>query len=1343
MSSISRHHAEWLSLLEISGPFLSIPVLMRVFPQGLDAHDSQHHAELRAAYEEWLDDQGGLHPDPAIHTAWIRYVLENTLEYVPEVLASGQAIPDGISATFPEHGETLRPDYALLDPQDHTPRLLIQTYPAQQGIERAVAGSRWKTSPASRMMELLHATNINLGLVTNGEHWMLVHAPRGETTGYISWYADLWGEERLTLRAFRSLLGVQRFFGVPEDETLQAMIADSAQQQHEVTDQLGRQVRRAVEILVQAIDRADVDRDRTLLTGIDESTLYEAALTVMMRLVFLLSAEERGLLLLGDPIYDQNYAISTLLDQQRDLASAHGEDVLERRHDAWSRLLATFRVVYGGIQHDRLRLPAYGSSLFDPDRYPFLEGRQPDTHWRDSCAQPLPIHNRTVLHLLEALQYLLVNVPRSSAREARRLSFRALDIEQIGHVYEGLLDHEAVRAEDNDPVLGFRGAGSKEPEIPLSVLEAQPDFDTLAKFLKDTTGRSINAIRNDLQREPDPDRTTRLRAACGNSEALYQRALPYLDLLRDDDNQNPVVILPGSLYVTEGLTRRQTGTHYTPRSLTEPIVQHTLEPLVYHGPAEGLAREDWQLRPAADLLDLKVCDMAMGSGAFLVQTCRYLSERLVEAWEAACEGGVQITPEGQPSRGEAGESLIPTDTEERLALARRLVADRCLYGVDKQYLAVEMAKLSLWLITMDRGRAFTFLDHALKCGDSLIGVSPEQLRYWRLDTGDMTQQAVFAYTFEAQREEIINLRRQISQMPVNTIDDQRDKAHLLDDADKLTHNLRAASDALVWSYFNDLPRADQERFREAMLHAHRDGKSVPDEWEAVPTLRDQKLKPFHWELEFPEVFLDERGGFDAFMGNPPFKSGRLIGSELGNTYRDYIAIHKQGKKGSADLCAYFFLRGISLLAKKRTLGMIATNSITDTDTRVVGLEQILATGNSIYVGHNDLSWPGKASVDISLVQIYTSDWKSTCLLDGNETNFISSNLDTLPEENPYPLRAMNDRNSQGISVMGEGFVLTFEEKEHLLTLDGNNADVIFGYFNGADLNNLPEISPRRWIINFGDMSLAEANLYTAPFARAENLVKPFREGLTGQIHEECFWKFWDKRPRLQAYMRSHNWALGSAVVTKYVSFQFVPLSNNIYNHKVKLFFFDQWHDFAILQSSLHDQWARWRSGTLGSTTVNYSVSEALDTFPFALDLSLLSSIGEKYHEHRRQVMLARQEGLTDTYNRFHASDETAEDIDHLRALHVEMDRAVAAAYGWDDLALGHGFHETAQGVRFTISEAARREVLTRLLRLNHTRYEEEVAAGLHEKKAGKSRKRGKPKRAEETKPDNGGQLSMF
>jgi hypothetical protein len=302
--STKRHHAEWLSLVEVSGPFLTMPVLEKVFPQGVDAHDPDHFALLRPAYEEWDENQTGHRPQAAIHAVWIKFVLNQTLGLPEEVLAEGQKIPQTIKATVAEHGETLRPDFVVRNPEGVADagkvRLLVQTYPFEQNLEKPIAGKHWKASPATRIMELLHSTEVRLGLVTNGEHWMLVDGPRGDTTGFASWYGSLWLEEKLTLQAFCSLLGVRRFFNVADDETLEAMLKESANYQNEVTDQLGLQVRRAVEVLIQSLDRADQDHGRSLLADVPETVLYEAALTVMMRLVFLFCAEERGLLLLGD-----------------------------------------------------------------------------------------------------------------------------------------------------------------------------------------------------------------------------------------------------------------------------------------------------------------------------------------------------------------------------------------------------------------------------------------------------------------------------------------------------------------------------------------------------------------------------------------------------------------------------------------------------------------------------------------------------------------------------------------------------------------------------------------------------------------------------------------------------------------------------------------------------------------------------------------------------------------------------------------------------------------------------------------------------------------------------------
>lgn len=1372
--SIARHHAEWLSLLEVSGPFLSMPVLLRAFPQGIDADDPAHAGELRAAYEEWAENQGGLNPDPAIHTAWIRYVLTRTLEYPDDLLAERQAIPEGLKATLPEHGETLRPDMLLLAPGTTQPRLLIQLYPARQSLDKVPPDRPWKANPATRMMELLRQTGVRLGLVTNGESWLLVSAKAGETTTYVTWYAGLWGEERLTLRAFRTLLGLRRFFGVPDDQTLDALLDASSQDQQEVTDQLGYQVRRAVEILVSSLDRADQDAGRWLLKDIPETLLYEASLTVMMRLVFLLSAEERGLLLLNEPVYDANYAVSTLRAQLHELADQAGEEVLERRYDAWSRLLATFRAVHAGIQHENLRLPAYGGSLFDPDRFPFLEGRAAGTRWRDTVAKaahPLPINNRTVLHLLDALQMLQVKVPGGGGAEARRLSFRGLDIEQIGHVYEGLLDHTALCAAA--PILGLAGTRDREPELPLAVLEVEQGrgAEHFVAYLREQTGRSESALRKAIQ----PPLLAggdlqRLRGACNNDEALLARILPFAGLIREDDFGRPVVIPAGSVYVTSGTDRRSSGTHYTPRVLTEPIVEHTLEPLVYTGPAEGRPREEWTLRSPAELLGLKVCDMAMGSGAFLVQADRYLAERLVEAWEglikelsAGTSALVLITPDGEITDDTA--KAIEADPDDRLILARRLVAERCLYGVDKNPLAVEMAKLSLWLVTMAKGRPFDFLDHALKHGDSIVGVDEDAFLRWSADIKGTAMPLYFEENEKAlawAREK----RRQLAGFLVNDVADAERKAELLREADRAVERVRQGCDLLVGlQLLEGLTDAEREVWRAQLLMEHTAHETLTSEMAQRALTAARKHDAFHWFLEFPEVFeggggVGTRSGFHAFIGNPPFIGGQRIRSALGGDYLQYLKRRWNHTKGSADYCSFFFLRAFENLRPGGKFGLIATNTIAQGDTRELGLDYIIKHGGIIYWAENNHSWPGEAAVVVSIVHIAKGWYRGGLTLDGKAVNAISTMLDAMhTQETPLRLKANDNLSFQGSNVLGLGFTMSRGEAQVLIDRDPKNRDVLFPYLNGEDLNSGPTQSPSRWVINFSNWPLERSApgtwLYSTEDEQREWLkagtvpkdypdrvaadypdclaivreqVYPERSLNRDRQRREIWWRFTRPTVDLYATVSKLKRVLVVAQTSRTLAFAFVP-KGIVYSHMTVVLAFDDDQHFALLQSNLHVAWVlRYAASLKGDA--RYIPSDCFETFAFPQQAAMkrLAAIGATYHEHRRQIMLARQEGLTTTYNRFHNRDERGAsggaDIARLRELHVEMDYAVAAAYGWDDLKLDHGFHETAQGVRYTISEAARREVLGRLLELNHQRYAEEVAAGLHEKAKGKKSRKG-------------------
>jgi hypothetical protein len=1319
--STSRHHSDWLSLVEVSGPFVSLPVLLRIFPQGLEPRDPAQAKALRAAYEEWQD-----HPTaPGKQRAWVHYVLTAVLGYPQGQIAEGQTLPPGLEANMPEMGETLRPDFALIGPAGSDTadqaQLLIASYPAEQSLDKPVIGKHWKATPATRIMELLHSAGVPLGLITNGEHWMLVYAPRGETTGYASWYGALWLDEHITLRAFHSLLGVRRFFGVAADNTLLALLKESAQDQQEVTDQLGYQVREAVEVLVQSFDALDRESNRSLLKGVPENTLYDAALTIMMRLVFLFSAEERGLLHLGKPLYDDNYAVSTLQGQLQEVADRYGEEVLERRYDAWSRLLATFRAVHGGVQHQDLLMQAYGGSLFHPDRYPFLEGRVSGSAWRNTTAAPLTVNNRVVLHLLNSLQRLRTKIGTGGAAETRRISFRALGVEQIGHVYEGLLDHTAVRA--SEPVLGIKGTRKKEPEIPLSRLESilAEGQEKLIEFLKDETGRSVSSLRRALD-EGRLLEEHQLLIACGQEEKLLARLRPFTGLIRKDSFERPLVVLSGSVYVTAGNTRRSTGTHYTPPSLTVPIVQHTLEPMVYVGPAEGWPREQWKLKSPKTILDLKVCDMAMGSGAFLVQVCRYLSERLVEAWENEEKlhpGEVLITPDGKFSEGSPSERLLPADANERVAIARRVVADRCLYGVDINPMAVEMAKLSLWLITVDRHRPFTFLDHAFKCGDSLLGItSLQQLEKFSLQPGGGKQMAFSALNLWRHIEEAKKKREALEKMPSDTPDQIAAKAALYAEAEETVAKLNAAADVLVAVELKGLKVRAYEAEREASVdHMMTYWAKGISELANYAFKRLSERRCFHWALMFPEVVGEN--GFSAFVGNPPFLGGKKISSVLGESYERFLKLMAGGAKGAADLCCYFFRRGFFLLRPQGGLGLLATNSINEGDSREIGLGSLIDLGGIIYFATNSFRWPGQANVFASQIHVSKGATKIQRVIDAIPVETINSSLQPSSSLFPYRLKLSEIGYTQGPTLNGEGFIITEGERAVIVAEDSSNASVLFPYVNAKIFNSMPVIEASSWAINFGTRDIEEASEFHAPFSIVTKSVKPSRDLLTKQVHEECYWLYWDKREGFFESVNGKSRLLVCPITTKHLSFRFFP-THWVFSHALKLFDIQDFARFGVLQSTIHESWARQYSSRL-KDDLRYSTSDAFDTFgwPAVVD-NHLENLSEKYYLFRENLMKNRSEGLTAIYNRFHSLSDNGDDINEFRNLQMQLDLAVASAYDWQDLDLGHGFHETKQGNRFTISETARRTVLDRLLALNHQRHAEEVASGLHEKKKTKT-----------------------
>ncbi|MFF0284265.1 Eco57I restriction-modification methylase domain-containing protein [Rhodococcus aetherivorans] len=1313
---------EWLELLAVDGPFLAAPVVKDVWSGGLPALNKDDVGALREA-------SSVLDASPGTRDTFIRYVLTTFLGWRSNLVGAGH-VPSTLTTPVPEYGTEVRPDFALLtDPDDPAaPPLLLGLVldPGVRATARPHSGThsagKWPASYADRLGHALRARKVPLGLVTDGTEWTLVCAPTGGATTTATWTRHTWFDEPDTLKAFAALLGRLRFFGVPEGHTLPALLATSLERQEEITTRLSEQSQAVVEMLVATIGRLDAEHraqhgQPLLPAAVEPTEVYQGAVTVLMRLVFLLYAEERGLLPVDDDTYADAYAVSTLAGQLRERASNVGEDTLERSGTAWHRMLATFRAVHRGARHDQFSLPGYGGSLFDPDRFPWLEGR-PNAAAALDEAEPLPIDDRTLLRALEALQWLRF------AGERRHVSFRVLDVEQIGYVYEGLLDQDARRA--HDWILGIAGdsKGEKDgPEVPLTDLIKHLDqgaghFATwLSGAIKAGGGnRSPSAIAKALTAPTDAAANTAwtgVLEACGGDEATAKSILPFAGLLRRDPRDLPVIYPPGSLYLTDSELRAHTGAVYTPRVLAEQVVERTLEPLVKSpGPLDTEDEAAWRIRTPEQILALKVIDIAAGSGAFLVAATRYLADRLLDARRAH-----------EPTR-----DGVEVDDERAVIDARREILDHCIYGVDINPMALEMAKLSLWLVTLDRTRPFGFLDDRLAVGDSLLGLtSPDQLLDMHLDPQEgrklRNHKHIAAYTADVPGllKQSAALRQRIADVDLIDSHSAEHKARLLAESQELTQRLTVLADALSGASLSG-GTAGQYGEVAAGFGLATSGSGNDTAWAKFQadtqfSLTDengQLRHPAHFPLLFPEVFTAPRTGFDAVVGNPPFMGGQDLTGAFGVPYREHLVrAVGQGMRGSADLIAYMFLTAGSLCDRASGIfGLIATNTIAQGSTRKVGLDQIVTSGFDIFASVKSEEWPTKgAKLDYSIVWAsrYAREKGVHANADGLRVPGITPSLDAVGQVtgNPYRLAANQGLAFQGNNILGLGFTMTPAEARALIERDARNAEVLFPYVNGEDLNSRIDLSGSRWIINFFDWSEDRAKTYPDCYEIVRRQVKPARDRNKRESRRKYWWRY-EPAPALRAARTGLSHILAIAQTRSQVLPMLVP-NDAVYDQKVIVFPTDDMADFALLSSAPHYWWAAKNTGTLGSG-INYSPSHVSQTLPRPIPTNRMYAAGSALDRDRRRFMLGHQLGLTKTYNLVRDPAVADAEVAHLRALHVEIDAAVCEAYGWDDLSLDHAHYETRQGVRWTISPAARLKLLDRLLALNHARHAEEQAS---------------------------------
>ncbi|MEW2400408.1 type IIL restriction-modification enzyme MmeI [Streptomyces sp. NPDC046862] len=1361
-----QQHLDWLSLVDVSGPFLTLPVLLKTWQQ-LDSIDKPMRRRLRYEHGVWLPDQ------EAGQEAWIRFLLRELLGW-GDALLEGEALAGVLAVEVPEHDERVAPTFALLDPEtegdeDDTAALVAgvsmlgMTLPVGQHPARRIPGSPWSATPIDRMAHLCRHHGVELGLVTDGRWWALVWAPRGGVTTSAVFDTVAWTEqaERVVVRAFVSLLNRRRFFSVEDDEMLLPLLRESLDNQEDVTDALGVQVRQAVELLVEAIGRADISeraKGGRGLADVPAQEVYRGAVAIMMRVVFLLFAEERGLLPSDNELYAQAYSASRLAEELERRARETTEEDLEQTRAGWHRLIALFNAVYEGVDHPKLTMHAYDGSIFDPNAYPWLEGRGSS---EDDPREPLPIDDRTVLHMLQSVQHVSIGTGRR--RERRKLTFRTLDVEQIGYVYEGLLSYQGRRAEDT--IVGLLGKPGLEAEVLLSGLEAKAagvrDAADLGALLAEeynkTTGlgsaAKVTKLLAPLGAAEREAARKKLLAATGGDAELTERLLPFYGIIRRDLRDLPVVIRPGALYVTESALRKNTGTHYTPKSLAQKVADGALEPLVYeaeHGPLTTADRSQWRPKSSSELLKLKVADIAMGSAAFLVAACRYLADALVEAWAREKDARAIAYLE---AAGSLSASAVDAEADPVMVEARRQVIEHCLYGVDINPMAVEMAKLSLWLVSMDPERPFTFLDDRLVAGDSLLGItSVEQLEAMHLDPvrGRRIHGDGIDFTGGVRRlvREVADERRKLAEIAGTDLEALRRKRVMLTSVREKTRQASAFADLLVGAALAGAMRGDKEKDQlsfDAVKAAHdvadagENLEVAADELHSAAFLAKQWLavgqpegalnrEPMHFPLTFPEVW-DERGGFDVVVGNPPFLGGTKISGPMGVSYRKYLATQLAGfETDRADLASFFVRRAADISNQNGIVGLVTTHSVTDRASLQVGIGFLVERGWTVYCANPKHPWPSRsASVYIVEFHLANADYRGQRILDGVPVSGITTSFTSATRVNWEPMKLSENLNYglQGSKPSAKGFIVDGSRREELIHANEKNDRVVRSYLTGSDLNGTPDFSSRRWIINFEDWSEEQASAYAEAFAHVRDRVPGERVGSSEEGNPN-WWQF--GRPATELYRRIRH--LGQVIAFAETSKTLSPVMVSVgptFGNTVVVLPFSDFGTFGVLASSLHYWWAL-THGTAMKNDPRYQVPKCFETFPRPGSLDEVEPLGRRLEEFRRAVMGRRQVGVTGIYNLVHDETCTDPDVTELRVIHKAIDEEVARAYGWHSLldqpgGLDHGFHDTHQGFRYTIGPVVRQEILDCLLEENQRRYQAEVDAGLH---ATKQPKKGVP-----------------
>jgi hypothetical protein len=1145
-----------------------------------------------------------------------------------------------------------------------------------ESLDKRPENKQLRVSPHAMLQEYLNYSEHLYGIVTNGKQLRLLRdASRITRLSYIEFNLEKMMEEDLysDFVIFYRLLHASRMpkrIDAGADSIIEKYHQEGLEAGSTIRNKLGDAVKGAILNLANGFIKNPNNTElRSAFENgtIDLGDYYRHQLRIIYRLLFLFVIEERNLVYADSKtpetkrfsqIYFNHYSLSRL----RKLAKKIVAPESNRHHDLWKGLVSTFSLFEKKEIGEKLGIMSLQGDLFG---YNAIANDYYDLH---NCS----LSNSILLNIIKSLSYF-----ENENQTLIAVNYGGLDVEEFGSVYEGLL------------------------ELQLSINKIEGTDEYSCNF--------------------------------------------------DGSNE-----------------RGKSGSHYTPEELVQPLIKHSLEYLIEDRIKSYQQKKVNKENTVTSLLQLKICDVACGSGHILLSAARRVALEIAR---------------------------IQTDEEQPNPLAIRKamkdVVRNCIYGVDKNPLAVELCKIALWLEAYNPGEPLNFLDHHIKCGDAIVGLAhrnelengiPDEAfktlsgddkdiakSYRDKNVRERKERAAKASQLKADFEKATHDSiktandnfKAFNSMPENTPEEIESKA---DAYKKFIEGegiifLKAMADTQAAQFF--IPKTNNNKDCLMTDGDFRLTLSGYKGWQNTKVEKAKKIASeqsiFHWFIEFPEVF--DNGGFDCILGNPPFLGGTKIGTNYGGNFFNALISYYAPTGGRSDLVTYFFRRIFSILNERGKMSLITTNTISQGETKSGGLDVIISQGGRINFAISSMKWPGIAAVQVSLISISKSNISNEIFLNGNKVKFINSNLSSSENESnerPFVLKMNADLGFLGSYLYGEGFIIDKEEADYLIQQRKENKDVIFEYLIGKDINSDVSQKAKRYVINFFDWDYEQANKYTECLRILEERVKPNRDPIIAkgkQIHEFDYWKFWDKRLDKYETIKHMQRVLAISRVSKTLAFTFVS-PNQVFADSIVVIPFDSAEKFSILQSNLHNIWI-WEYCTTMKTDPNYGPSNVLHNFPFPEIPSrndILISIGEKFHDFRAKLMLDLQIGLTKIYNLFHDAvlDQNFESIEwrekypdkvmevlkvmnkrycpknrepytlqiflnvlEFRKLQIEMDLGVLKAYGWGDIELQHDFYEVDylpenDRLRFAINPKSSKELLKRLLILNHKIHEKEI-----------------------------------